>query len=93
MAMRFFRRTVKPAAKSDTQAAQCPKCGGTAFKRVLATHPVPLSGKLAGRRLDIYRVEMNKCRQCGAQTPTAEGAAKIERCTKKGIEIFLKHIR
>lgn len=86
--MRIFRRTVKPA-----EAPRCPQCGGTAIKRVLATHPVPLTGKLAGRRLDIYRVEMNKCRQCGVLTPTAEGKAKIERCTKKGIEIFLKHIR
>lgn len=91
--MRIFRRAVKPKVTPDAPARKCPQCDGTAFKRVLATHQVPLTGKLAGRRLDIYRVEMNKCRQCGSLTPTAEGEAKIKRCTKKGIEIFLKHIR
>jgi hypothetical protein len=88
--MRIFRRTVK--TRLGAEAPKCAQCGGTSFKRVLATHPVSLSGKLAGRRLDIYRVEMDKCRQCGALAPTTEGKAKIERCTKKGIEIFLKHI-
>jgi ribosomal protein L37AE/L43A len=91
--MRIFGRTVKPAAARGAEVSKCPQCGGTAFKRALATHPVPLTGKLAGRRLEIYRVEIAKCRQCGAMTPTAEGKAKIERCTKKGIEIFLAHIR
>ena len=91
--MRIFRRAVKLTPAPDSQAPKCPKCGGTAFKRVLATHPVPLTGKLAGRRVDVYRVEMDKCRRCGTRTPTAEGRAKIERCTKTGIEFFLKHIR
>jgi len=25
--------------------------------------------------------------------PTTEGKAKVDRCTKKGIEFFLKHLR
>jgi hypothetical protein len=28
----------------------------------------------------------------GALTPTEEGKAKIERCTKKGIDLFLEHL-
>jgi hypothetical protein len=36
---------------------------------------------------------MDKCRHCGALTPTAEGRGKIERCTKKGIDFFLEHLR
>ena len=91
--MRIFRWGVKPAVAASAEQPRCPQCGGTAFKRVLATHPVPLTGKLAGRRVDVYRVEMDKCRQCGTRTPTAEGRAKIERCTKTGIEAFLKLLR
>ena len=43
--------------------------------------------------LDIYRVEMDKCRHCGTLTPTKEGKAKIKRCTKTGTEFFLKNLR
>jgi hypothetical protein len=53
---------------------------------------VPLTGKLAGRRIDVQRVEMDECRNRGALMPTPEGKAKIERCTKTGIEFFLKHL-
>lgn len=52
-----------------------------------------LTGKLAGRRVDVYRVEMDKCRSCGTLTPTKEGNAKIKRCTKTGIEFFRKQLR
>lgn len=90
--MGIFRRKVKPANAPTADVRKCPKCGSTSVKRILATHPVPLTGKLVGRRLDIYRVELDKCRHCGALTPTKEGKAKIERCTKKGIDFFLKHL-
>ena len=90
--MSIFRLKRKPTAAPGEELPKCPKCGSTSLKRVLETHPVPLTGRLEGRRLDIYRVEMDKCRDCGALTPTAEGLAKIERCTKKGIEIFLAHL-
>jgi len=90
--MGILRRTVKSANAPDTKAAKCPQCGGTSLKRVLATHPVRLTGELIGRRLDIYRVEMDKCRQCGTLTPTKEGKAKIKRCTKTGIEFFRQQL-
>jgi hypothetical protein len=90
--MRIFRRKVKPEDTPGAEAPKCPQCGSTSLKRVLDTHPVHLTGKLAGRRVDVYRVEMDKCRDCGALTPTAEGKAKIERCTKTGIEFFVKHL-
>jgi hypothetical protein len=89
--MSIFRRKRNSSAP-DAEAPKCPHCGGTSLKRTLATHPVPLTGRLAGRRIDVYRVEMDKCRDCGALTPTAEGLAKIERCTKRGIEFFLEHL-
>jgi ribosomal protein L37AE/L43A len=91
--MGIFRRTVKPTKAAGTEAAKCPKCGSTSLKRVLATHPVYLTGELIGRRLDIYRVEMDKCRHCGTLTPTQEGKAKIKRCTKTGTEFFRKQQR
>jgi hypothetical protein len=91
--MGIFRRKVKPPSTPGAGAPQCPKCGSASLKRVLATHPVHLSGKLIGRRLDIYRVEMDKCRHCGTLTPTKEGKAKIKRCTKTGTEFFLKNLR
>jgi hypothetical protein len=53
-----------------------------------ATYPVHLTGDLAGKRLDIYRVEPDKCRRCGHLMPTAERKAKIKRCTKTGIRFF-----
>ena len=86
-------RKIKSAKAAPADTRQCTQCASSSFKRTLATYPVELSGKLACRRIDVYRVEMDKCRHCGALTPTAEGKAKIERCTKKGIDFFLEHLR
>ncbi len=91
--MGIFRSKVKSANAPAAEVRACPKCGSTSLKRVLATHPVHLTGKLAGRRVDVYRVEMDKCRSCGTLTPTKEGNAKIKRCTKTGIEFFRKQLR
>ena len=91
--MRISRRNVKSANAPVTDAPKCAQCGSTSLKRVQATFPVKFGGKLAGRRVDVYRVEMDKCRHCAAFTPTSEGKAKIKRCTKKGIEFFLEHLR
>jgi hypothetical protein len=90
--MRKPRSKVKQPATLAADAARCEQCGSTALSRTLATYPVPLAGKLAGRRIDVYRVEMDECQDCGALTPTPEGKAKIDRCTKTGIEFFLKHL-
>ncbi|MGH8296447.1 MAG: hypothetical protein ACRETZ_13285, partial [Steroidobacteraceae bacterium] len=65
--MGIFRRKIKPDS-APGEAPKCPQCGSTSLKRVLATHPVHLTGKLAGRRVDVYRVEMDKCRHCGTLT-------------------------
>ena len=91
--MGIFRRKVKPTSAPGAETRTCPKCASTSLKRVLATHPVHLTGTLAGRRVDVYRVEMDKCRSCGTLTPTEEGKAKIKRCTKTGIEFFRKQLR
>jgi hypothetical protein len=93
--MSIFRGIFRRKRNSTAPGAKAPKClhcGGTSLKRTVATHPVLLTGPLAGRRVDVYRVEMDKCRDGGALTPTAEGLATIERCTKTGIEFFLEHL-
>lgn len=67
---------------------RCEKCSSASLKRKLATYSVHLTGKLTGRRLDIYRVELDQCRHCGHLMPTPEGQAKVKRCTKTGIKLF-----
>jgi len=69
----------------------CEKCSSTSLKRKIATYPVLLTAKLAGRRVDVYRVELDQCRKCGHLMPTPEGQAKVKRCVKKGREFFLKN--
>jgi ribosomal protein L37AE/L43A len=91
--MGILRRKVKSPHAVPADARHCAQCGRPSLKRTVATYPVELSGKLAGRRIDVYRVEMDKCRHCGMLVPTTEGNAKVDRCTKKGIEFFLKHLR
>jgi hypothetical protein len=74
--MRIFRRNVKPRSAPGVEAAKCPQCDSTWLKRIEATHPVHLTGKLTGRRVDVYRVVMDTCRNCDALTPTATGQGK-----------------
>jgi len=82
----FKRNDPKPAS------GRCEKCSNTSLKRTIATYPVPLTGKLAGRRIDVYRVELDQCRQCGHLMPTPEGQAKVKRCVKRGRDFFLKNL-
>jgi len=82
----FKRKDPKAAAGS------CKNCAGTSLKRKIATYPVPLTGKLAGKRIDVYRVELDQCRQCGHLMPTPEGQAKVKRCVKRGRQFFLKKL-
>lgn len=89
--MRKPRSAVKRIAALSVSRT-CGQCGSTSLKQKLLTYPVPLTGKLAGRRIDVYRVEHDECRDCGFRMPTSEGQAKIKRCTKKGIEFFLKNL-
>jgi hypothetical protein len=72
--------------------AICEKCSSTLLKRKIATYPVELNGRLAGRRIDVYRVELDQCRKCGHLMPTPEGKAKVKRCVKIGRNIFLKNL-
>lgn len=91
--MRNWFFWVKRGEVPRPNALSCEKCSSSSLKRKIATYPVHLTGKLAGKRLDIYRVELDKCRSCGHLMPTAEGLAKIKRCTKTGIKLFRNQLR
>jgi hypothetical protein len=82
------RNAPKPASGTGT----CKKCASTSLKRTVTTYPVHLTGKLAGKRIDVYRVELDQCRKCGHLMPTPEGQSKVERCVKKGREFFLNNL-
>ncbi|AWP24247.1 hypothetical protein C4901_13690 [Acidiferrobacter sp. SPIII_3] len=62
------------------------------FTHLCRKDTVDLTGRLAGRRVDVYRVELDRCRQCGHLMPTPEGQAKVKRCVKVGKKIFLKSL-
>ena len=81
---RFTRAATPPSSRA------CEQCGDTSLKRCLATYPVHLTGKLKGRRVDVYRVELDRCRACGHLMPTPEGQAKVKRCVKIGKRVILK---
>jgi hypothetical protein len=77
---------------SEVALGICKQCASTSLKRKITTYPVPLTGKLAGKRIDVYRVELDQCRQCGHLMPTPDGQAKVKRCVKRGKEFFLKNL-
>ena len=89
--MQNFIAQVKSKQNKPTRGT-CEKCKSSALKRKLATYPVNLTGKLAGRHIDVYRVPLDQCQDCGHLMPTPEGQAKIKRCVKTGIEFFLNNL-
>lgn len=90
--MGTMRKAPSKVKRTEAAPRTCQRCGSASLKQKLATYPVPLTGKLAGRRIDVYRVEHDKCRDCGFLFPTPEGYAKVKRCTKTGIEFFLNNL-
>jgi YgiT-type zinc finger domain-containing protein len=54
----------------------CPKCGGRNLKRRSTTYPL----MLPGRQINVERVKVHACSDCGHLTPTPEGEAKLLRC-------------
>ena len=81
----LFKRKGPYAAPSLSEG-----CSSPSLKHQIATYPVDLTDRLSGRHVDVYRVELDRCRQCGHLMPTAEGRAKIKRCIKAGRTIVLK---
>jgi hypothetical protein len=87
-------QTLTNLKRKDSHAASrlCERCASPSLKRQIAIDPVDLTGRLTGRRVDVYRVELDQCRQCGHLTLSPEGQAKVKRCVKVGKKIFLKSL-
>lgn len=90
----FIEAGSKMPAMRERPAA-CGQCHGVSLKRRVATYPVTLTQpkKIAGKRVDIFRVALHECNGCGNLMPTPAGQAKIERCLKQGIKFFLEASR
>jgi hypothetical protein len=88
---RFIEAGSKIPTKTEMPKA-CAHCSGATLKRRVAAYPVILKQpeKLAGKRIDVYRVALHECQDCGKLMPTAAGQAKVERCLQRGIEMFLE---
>lgn len=54
----------------------CEACGGKNTKICLATYPL----KVGEKQLNIGRVSVRKCIDCGVIKPTSTGQEKIGRC-------------
>ena len=54
----------------------CEKCGSRALKRRSTTYPL----MLPGRQINVARVQVQECADCGNLAPTAAGQAKLQRC-------------
>jgi YgiT-type zinc finger domain-containing protein len=70
-------------AKSNS----CTNCNNAVLRKKTATFPV----KLGERTIEVGRVAMNICDQCGAMIPTKAGKEKIERCVSNVKAMFAEH--
>ena len=67
-----FRAILARKPKTRT----CRKCGSGNLKRRSTTYPLTLPG----RQLNVERVKVHECSDCGHLMPTPEGEAKLLRC-------------
>jgi YgiT-type zinc finger domain-containing protein len=67
-----FRAILFPMPKPRT----CQKCGSRNLERRSATYPLTLPG----RQINVERVKVHACSDCGHLMPTPEGEAKLSRC-------------
>jgi hypothetical protein len=79
--------TVKPLS--------CPHCAGTALVRRITTYPVRLTApaSVAGKEIHVHRVALHECQGCGHLLPTPAGQAKVARCVRQGLDLFLGRLR
>lgn len=57
------------------------------LRRKIAPFPV----QMGERTIEVGRVAMNICDQCGAKVPTQAGKEKIDRCVANVVAMFQKH--
>ncbi len=54
----------------------CQKCDGRVLKRRSTTYPLVLPG----RQINVARVQVDECGECGHIMPTPTGQQKLDRC-------------
>jgi YgiT-type zinc finger domain-containing protein len=54
----------------------CEHCGSVDLKRRSTTYPL----LLPGRQINVARVKVHQCADCGHLMPTPEGQEKLQRC-------------
>jgi YgiT-type zinc finger domain-containing protein len=54
----------------------CQQCGGNVLKPRSTTYPLILPG----RQINVARVKVHECTDCGHLMPTPEGQQKLQRC-------------
>jgi YgiT-type zinc finger domain-containing protein len=56
----------------------CQNCGSRALKRRSTIYPL----LLAGKQINVARVKLHECSDCGHLMPTPEGQDKLDRCVQ-----------
>ena len=54
----------------------CQQCGARDLKRRSTTYPLILPGQ----QINVERVQVDECSECGHLMPTAAGQEKLQRC-------------
>lgn len=54
----------------------CQQCGARDLKRCSTTYPLILTGQ----QINVGRVQVDKCGECGYLMPTPAGQDKLHRC-------------
>lgn len=72
---------MKKSRKSNTQnlmgETNCSACGGSSFKEKTTTFPLNLP---SGKTMNVARVQVQECVECGELIPTYDGKLKLARC-------------
>jgi hypothetical protein len=78
-----------PRKTPSTRPTTCGQCGGSNLTRRVTSYPVRLTGPLQGKQINVGRVALHACLNCGHLMPTPSGQAKVDRCVQMGIRLFL----
>ena len=78
---------MKDVKIKKTKKSCCAACNGENTKTYLMTYPV----KLGKKQLDVGRVSVRECLDCGVIKPTQAGQAKVERSAAMFMSICGEH--
>ena len=78
-----------PGKTDSGKPTACAACKGPDPVRRITTYPVLLTGRFAGKRINVGRVALYECLTCGHLMPTPAGQAKVDRNINMCIQLFL----